>query len=130
MANELIQAAPRHVATYAPSGVVAIDDTPRREIRTGLIIAGLFFVLFLGWATFARMDAAAYAGGRVSVSGQRQTVQHRDGGVVGAIYVKEGQRVQKGQVLIRLAASEVQAQERALAAQVISLLAQRARLQA
>ena len=130
MANELIEAAPRHLAPYAPGPVVAIEDEPRTEIRAGLIIAGVFFVLFLGWATFARMDAAAYAGGRVSVSGQRQTVQHRDGGVVGAIYVKEGQRVQKGQVLIRLAASEVQAQERALAAQVISLLAQRARLRA
>jgi HlyD family secretion protein len=130
MAQDLIQAAPRAIAPYAPPGVPALDDEPQNEIRIGLIIAGVFFVLFLGWAAFARMDAAAYAPGRVSVSGQRQTVQHRDGGVVGAIYVKEGQRVQKGQVLIRLAAAEVQAQERALASQVISLLAQRARLRA
>lgn len=130
MAHDLIQAAPRAIAPYAPPGVPALDDEPQKEIRVGLIIAGVFFVLFLGWAAFARMDAAAYAPGRVSVSGQRQTVQHRDGGVVGAIYVKEGQRVQKGQVLITLAAAEVQAQERALAAQVISLLAQRARLRA
>lgn len=130
MANELIEAAPRHIAPFAPPGAAALDDTPQREIRTGLIIAGVFFVLFLGWAAFARMDAAAYAYGRVTVSGQRQTVQHRDGGVVGEILVKEGQRVQRGQVLLRLAAAEVQAQERALAAQAIGLLAQRARLRA
>jgi HlyD family secretion protein len=57
-------------------------------------------------------------------------VQHREGGVVGEIFVKEGQRVERGQVLIRLAAAEVRAQERALTSQVIGLLAQRARLRA
>jgi HlyD family secretion protein len=69
-----------------------LDDNPDREIRLGLITAGLFFILFLGWAAFARLDSAAYAMGRLAVSGQRQTVQHREGGVVGAIHVK-GQRV-------------------------------------
>ena len=106
------------------------EDEPSFEIRTGLLIAGLFFVLFLGWAAIARLDAAAMAAGRLVVSGQRQTVQHRDGGVVGELLVKEGQKVAKGQVLIRLAAAEVRAQERALSAQAITLLAQRARLRA
>ncbi|WP_084580315.1 HlyD family type I secretion periplasmic adaptor subunit [Sphingomonas azotifigens] len=103
---------------------------PRRDIRTGLIIAALFFVLFLGWAAFARLDAAASAPGVLEVSGQRQSVQHRDGGVVGALYVHEGQRVERGQLLIRLAAADVLAQERALSVQAIRLLAQRARLEA
>ncbi|TGX53936.1 HlyD family type I secretion periplasmic adaptor subunit [Sphingomonas gei] len=102
---------------------------PRGEIRTGAIIAALFFVVFLGWAAFARLDAAAYAPGTLVVSGQRQSVQHRDGGVVGRIYVREGQRVERGQLLVQLAAAEVQAQERALASQAIRLLAQRARLE-
>ena len=103
---------------------------PRRDIRIGLVIAGLFFVIFLGWAMFARLDAAAYAPGTLVVSGQRQSVQHRDGGVVGKIYIREGQRVERGQLLVQLAAAEVQAQERALASQAIRLLAQRARLEA
>ncbi|HVJ02625.1 MAG TPA: HlyD family type I secretion periplasmic adaptor subunit [Sphingomonas sp.] len=103
---------------------------PRRDIRVGAIIAALFFLVFLGWAAFARLDAAAYAQGTVVVSGQRQSVQHRDGGVVGKIYVREGQRVEQGQLLMQLAAAEVQAQERALASQSIRLLAQRARLEA
>ena len=59
------------------------EDEPAGEIRAGLIVAALFFVLFLGWAAVARLDAAAMAPGRLVVSGQRQTVQHRDGGVVG-----------------------------------------------
>lgn len=106
-----------------------LDDQPDREIRLGLIVAVLFFVLFLGWAALARLDSAAYAPGRLTVSGQRQAVQHREGGVVGATFVKEGQRVTQGQVLIELAAADVRAQERALASQIIGLKAQRARLQ-
>lgn len=109
----------------APAGA-----DPRGDMRVGAVIAGLFFVVFLGWAMFARLDAAAYATGTLVVSGQRQAVQHRDGGVVGKIYVHEGQRVERGQLLMQLAAAEVQAQERALASQAIRLLAQRARLDA
>ncbi|MCQ9191771.1 HlyD family secretion protein, partial [Escherichia coli] len=75
-------------------------------------------------------DAAAIAPGKLAVSGQRQTVQHRDGGVVADIMVRDGQQVQRGDVLVRLAAADVRAQERALAAQTIALLAQRARLTA
>jgi HlyD family secretion protein len=112
----------------APDAALVAD--PARDIRTGLIIAAIFFIGLLGWAAFARLDAAAVAPGRLVVSGQRQTVQHRDGGVVADIAVREGQKVREGQILIRLSGAEVRAQERALAGQTITLLAQRARLQA
>lgn len=107
-----------------------VADDPKSEIRVGLLIAGIFFVLFLGWASFARLDAAAQAPGKLAVSGQRQTVQHREGGVVSAILVREGDQVERGQVLLRLTGADVRAQERALSAQAIGLLAQRARLHA
>lgn len=103
---------------------------PTRDLRSGLIVALFFFVVFLGWAAVARLDAAAYAQGALVVSGERQSVEHRDGGLVGAIYVHEGDRVKRGQLLLQLAASEVRAQERADASQAIRLLAQRARLEA
>lgn len=117
-------------AISAPLADEGGRDEPQRDIRNGTIIAVLFFVVFLGWATFARLDAAAIAPGNLAVSGQRQTVQHREGGVVAQIMVKEGDRVRQGQVLIRLAGADVRAQERALTAQAIGLLAQRARLYA
>ncbi len=118
-------------AQIFPADVVepALAD-PARDIRLGLIAAAIFFVGFLGWASFARLDAAAYAQGTLIVSGQRQAVQHREGGVVGRIYVREGQRVERGQLLMTLVGAEVRAQERALASQAIRLLAQRARLEA
>ena len=57
-------------------------------------------------------------------------MQHKEGGIISALEVKEGQKVQNGQVLIRLARADAQAQEAALAAQVYGLKAQQARLRA
>ncbi|HUP66681.1 MAG TPA: HlyD family type I secretion periplasmic adaptor subunit [Sphingomicrobium sp.] len=103
---------------------------PRREIRIGVRIAIAFFVIFLGWAAFVPLDAGVHAGGQIAVMGNRQSVQHRDGGVVSAIHVREGQHVQAGQVLIELSAPELKAAERALTSDYLTLLAQRARLMA
>jgi len=116
--------------SYGVSGPVRSADDPSPELRLGVIVSLVFFVGFLGWAAFAPMDAAAYGEGQVSVEGHRQTVQHREGGVVGELLVAEGQKVVKDQVLLRLAAADVRAQERSLASEVIGLRAQRARLQA
>ena len=101
-----------------------------RDLRLGWIAVILFFGLFLGWAGFARLDAAATASGTVVVSGNRQTVQHRDGGTISALRVEEGQRVRAGQVLIELAPAETLALEKSLSAQVTGLQAERARLTA
>jgi len=106
------------------------DDSGAKEIRAGLIALLVFFVGFGGWAAFAPLDAAVVAPGVIVVSGNRQTVQHRDGGIVSAISVAEGDHVQQGQVLIELGSPELVAQEQALLSQVVDLQMQRARLTA
>jgi HlyD family secretion protein len=111
-----------------PAGPEAVAGDPSREIRLGTIIAVMFFVLFLGWAAFMPLDAGVHATGNIAVAGNRQSVQHRDGGVVTAIHVREGQHVHAGDVLIELSAPELKASERALTSDYLTLLAQRARL--
>ncbi|WP_426031444.1 HlyD family type I secretion periplasmic adaptor subunit [Caulobacter sp. DWP3-1-3b2] len=105
-----------------------ISDDPALMIRVGAVVAGVFFVGFLGWAALAPLDAGAYAHGVVAVSGNRQAVQNREGGVVTGIRVKEGQTVVKGQILVELSASELRASERGMTGEMLTLLAQRARL--
>ncbi|MBS0384267.1 MAG: HlyD family efflux transporter periplasmic adaptor subunit [Proteobacteria bacterium] len=106
------------------------DDSGKSEIRAGLMALLLFFGGFLGWAAFAPLDAAVTAPGVVVVSGNRQTVQHPEGGVISRLAVQEGDHVRQGQVLIELAAPELVAQERALLSQVVDLQMQRERLSA
>lgn len=105
-----------------------LSDDSNTDGRSGMIIAGLFFIGLLGWAAMTPLDAGAYAEGIIAVSGKRQVVQHKDGGIVNAIRIQEGQSVTKGQVLFEIAASELRANERAVAGEVIGLLAQRSRL--
>ena len=122
--------APADIATPTPGKAKpsAPLDSPRGEMRIGAVVIGLFFVLFLGWAAFAPLDAGAFAQGQVAVSGNRQAVQHREGGTVTALRVSEGDRVRQGQVLIELSSGELIATERGVAGQVYALLAQRARM--
>jgi HlyD family type I secretion membrane fusion protein len=101
---------------------------PQDEVREGALVALGFFLLLLLWAALAPLDDGVHAHGVIAVSGNRQSVQHRDGGVVTAIYVREGQKVSAGQPLIDLSAPELQASERALTSDYLTLLAQRARL--
>lgn len=95
---------------------LAVDtiDSPKRELRTGIWIAAAFFVGFLGWAAFTPLDAGAMAQGSVSVSGNRQAVQHKDGGIVTALMVTEGSEVRRGDVLLKISASDIVAAERGL----------------
>ena len=111
-----------------PSTELVEADDPRRDIRIGAVIGFLFFVVLLGWAALAPLDAGVYAQGTIAVSGNRQAVQNREGGIVGSIHVREGQKVRAGQILIEMAAPDLVATERALTSEYFSLVAQRARL--
>jgi HlyD family secretion protein len=102
--------------------------SPRPEIVGGLVVIGAFLLVFVGWGLVAQLDAGVYAPGAVTVYGNRQSVQHRDGGIVSELDVHEGDRVQDGQVVLRLSGDELEANERATADQVFALEALQARL--
>ena len=70
---------------------------------------GIFFGAFLAWGALAELDAGAIATGEVIPAGRVRTVQHMDGGLIRAITVKEGQRVEAGEVLLTLDAKEAEA---------------------
>jgi HlyD family secretion protein len=120
-----------NISTEAPNepnaDVIGLDE-PMKEIRLGAIIAGIFFIGFLGWAAFIPLDSGAIANGVVAVSGSRQAVQHRDGGIVTALEVAEGQTVKKGDILLQISASELIASERGMKSEVYALLARKSRL--
>lgn len=119
---------PDPVTSLHPAVAETVTDSPRSELAVGGGVIFLFFFIFLGWAAFAPLDAGVFAHGRVAISGNRQSVQHREGGVVSALKVAEGDRVRQGQILIELSTGELAATERGVAGQVISILAQRARM--
>lgn len=64
-------------------------------------LAGLLVLLVI-WAAFARIDEVTKGEGKVIPSSQLQIVQAVDGGVVEKVFVKDGQQVKKGQVLVKI----------------------------
>jgi adhesin transport system membrane fusion protein len=61
-----------------------------------------FILLAFTWTVFAKVDRLVRAEGRIIAAAKPQIVQHLEGGIVTEILVREGQKVNKGDVLIRL----------------------------
>ena len=78
-------------------------------IWTGSLIVLAFFGVLGGWAGLAPIQSAAIAQGVVSVDTNRKTIQHLEGGIVGAIHVRDGDIVSKGQVLVTLDKTKAEA---------------------
>ncbi|MBP2234284.1 membrane fusion protein [Sinorhizobium kostiense] len=83
-----------------------------------------------GWAATTELSSAIVAGGVVVVDDNVKKVQHLTGGIVGELKVKEGDRVEAGQVLIRLDGTTVRANLAIVESTLAQLYARRARLQA
>jgi adhesin transport system membrane fusion protein len=67
-----------------------------------LIVIAVFFVTFFYWAQRASLEEVTRGDGTVIPSGQIQVVQNLEGGIVAAINVREGDLVEKGQVLVKI----------------------------
>jgi HlyD family type I secretion membrane fusion protein len=106
----------------------AVPDDASGPIKAGLIVIGLFFGVLGLWAALAPIAGAAIAPGSITVEGHRQTVQHRYGGTVKEILVKDGDHVLKGQVLATLDDTEARAKLEGLIAQRDALKALEPRL--
>lgn len=113
-----------------PMDVDAFEARAAQRMRTAKIAAGALAALVIGGGVFVPIGGAVIASAEVAPETQIKRVAHPTGGVISEIHVADGDEVDKGDLLLRLATdvSEVRAEfsERTLA----QLLAQRARLQA
>ncbi len=116
---------------FAPDPVL---DAPAPRTRGPIVFGLIVFILFVGgfgaWSVLAPLAEAAIAPGVIKVEGQRRTVQHLEGGIVREILVRDGSKVEPGQVLLRLDDIQADSSLEALRAQRWALLAQDARLAA
>lgn len=110
--------------TTSPQG-----DVPDRPPVLGAAVAGfllmfLFFSGFMAWASIAPLQSAAVATGTVNLDTYRKTVQHLEGGIIKEILVRDGQNVEKGDVLIVLDDTQANAKIELLSAQIQSVTKQ------
>ena len=120
----------REDADFMPAVHAATRSGARPTAYLLLFIIALFFVVFLSWANVATLDEVTRGDGTVIPSSQIQVVQNLEGGIVAGISVREGEVVDKDQILIRIDQTQAAAGYRESRAKYLSLLAAVARLKA
>ncbi len=102
---------------------------------SGLMVGG-FMVLAVGfggmtaWATLAPLHSAVMASGALAPETGRKTVKHTETAQIDEVLVKEGDKVQAGQVLMRLDSTEAATHLEVLTTNWIETMALEARLTA
>lgn len=98
-------AGPRRMADEAAflPAALSLQETPVHPAprRFAWAIMALF-VLALLWSIFGQVDIVAVAPGRIIVSDRTKVIQPLEASVVKRVLVKDGDRVQAGQVLVEL----------------------------
>ncbi len=101
-----------------------------RRSRLTLWTTAFALIVFLVWADFAVIDQITRAPGQVIASQRSQVIQSQDGGTIEQLLVKDGDTVDRGQVLVRLEKARSEASYLEARAKSAGLTATVARLRA
>ncbi len=110
------------------------DDMLRHTVRNHMLFALLLTIVIIGgiggWAAFTEISGAVVSSGTIVVESNIKQVQHREGGIVRDIRVKNGDVVEAGDLLIRLDDTVTRANLAVVTKQLTDLTAQELRLAA
>lgn len=115
-------------AEISPIVPVVLDIDDAKKSRLGWMFFLFGFCGFMAWAALAPLDQGSVVPSQLVVEGNRKSVQSLTGGMIDKILVKEGQRVNAGDVLVEFNPVRTEAEESALRARWVNLSAVKARL--
>ena len=107
----------------------APGEKPWLAFLSIILIAGLL-AAFIGWASLSELEEVTRGQGRVIPSSREQVIQSLDPGILTELLVREGDSVEKGQMLLRIDDTRASALYRELQAKTVALSASAARLRA
>ncbi|MBP7190679.1 MAG: HlyD family type I secretion periplasmic adaptor subunit [Rickettsiaceae bacterium] len=105
-----------------------VMQAARGPILFGTYVIIIFFVFGGLWAGLAPLDSAATIVGSLVSSSNKKILNHPTGGILKAIYVKQGEKVHEGDPLVELDEVPFKAAYEAYKHQYYSLLAAEARI--
>lgn len=99
-------AAPPSRKPSTGSSVSQAEARAQESLRRLTIIGATGLFLLFGvmgtWGSVTEISGAVIAEGRIVVESSPKTIQHREGGIVREILVRDGDSVEAGQALVRL----------------------------
>ena len=102
----------------------------RKYVYLGFLTILALFGGFGGWAATTDLAGAVLAPGTIVVAGNIKKVQHPSGGVISKIFVKNGDTVKAGDVVVRLDETVTRASLQVITKQIDELTGRVARLKA
>jgi adhesin transport system membrane fusion protein len=118
------------MATLPFVGPAIRHRKPMTGARMIIVASAVAFALFLIWASLAQVDEVTRGEGKVIPSSKLQVITAADPATVSDLLVRSGQRVHKGELLVRLDNPESASQVGQIQAETESLEARAARLTA
>lgn len=88
-----------------------------------LLLLTLIVIFLIVYAYYAKIDVIVVGSGKIETFSRTQTIQNLEGGIVKAIFVKDGDFVKKGQIVVKLDDTRFQAAYRKDLEKYISLQA-------
>ncbi|MBU2984235.1 HlyD family type I secretion periplasmic adaptor subunit [Saccharophagus degradans] len=101
-ANSVDSPLPPADLDYITSARAAVLEQSPKGGRYVLWAVVVFFVVTVLWASWAELDEFARGEGKVIPSQYVQVVQNLEGGILAELYVREGERVARGEKLLRI----------------------------
>src|ERR1700722_11292616 len=92
----------REELAFLPAALEIVETPPSPIGRLGGWLAIGIFAAAIVWASIGTVDIVASATGRIVSSGRSKVIQPFETGVVSAIYVRDGQIVRAGDILVEL----------------------------
>lgn len=91
-----------HQTRYLAQSIRLAEAETPGILRATIVTLCLTLVAFIVWAAFSHVGEIARAPGEAMPATQSRVVQHRDGGTIANILVRDGQMVKQGDALLRL----------------------------
>jgi len=120
---------PKDGQFLSPLAAAQVDEALPRSTWVLYLMVG-FVVCFITWAALADVDEVARAEGRIVPDGQIQIISSLEPGLLGELLVREGELVSKGQELVRLDPTRMEAAQNEGQLRRLALLAMASRLRA
>jgi HlyD family secretion protein len=107
-----------------------LDRSLLRHVMAGVAAIAFLSIGVGGWASTTDIAGAVIANGQLVVETSVKKVQHPTGGIVGELYVREGDHVKAGDVVVRLDETQTRSELEVILKGLHENAARRARMEA
>ncbi|RMG33104.1 MAG: HlyD family type I secretion periplasmic adaptor subunit [Gammaproteobacteria bacterium] len=110
LSSKALAGLPRARARFLAQAIQLEEQGPSSIVRGAILLALALLVAAVGWAWTTEVAEIAKTRGEVMPAGLIHDIQHLEGGIVSEILVRDGDRVSKGQLLLRFAPPATQSE--------------------